>query len=690
DLKRIIRKTSPDILIAYRITSYGYIAAKTSFHPLVLAAQNEQITYTPEKSFFRQLLLSKFAKFAISKADMLHAWSENIKNGLLKFGADPEKILVMHRGINTEIFSPATIDDKKKSLQKPVFISTRSLEKEYLLDNLIQAFAIVLKKVPEAVLKIAGEGSEKQHLVELVSNLKISNNVIFLGKIAPRQLAHELRSAHAYVSLIRTEGMSSSLIECCSCGTIPIVADISASRELVTHGNNGILLENESVAHVAEMMLESLKNPKLIENSLLNAENTRKRFDRKTNLEYFVRRYRELAGAPPTGDLKIHICHVTTSHAPDDIRIFQRECRSLAQIGYKVSLIARVRKKTLPYEQDGVNIIPLRYILGKPGRKIILPKLAATKARQLRADIYHFHDPELMPWMCIMAKNYPVKIIWDAHELYSATIKEFYIRNPGIFAAFLAKYYEKLEKLWCANFAGVVAVTDPIKEYYQRIGAKRCVTVKNTIDLKNLPEPAVEKEKFFSIISSGTTNSSRCIIEVIHAFEILKGKVPDIRLNLISCFDSEKSERSIRKEITDRGLATNIKIFPPVPWRELMSKEIPRNHLGLVLYAKSENNLCGIPNRLFEYWACGIPVIATDTPLLKKIVEGENGGITVNSEDPAKIAEAIMFYVENRKQLEIHGSNGQKAVFEKYNWANDFSGLQNLYTEILNEYQNHF
>lgn len=682
DLQRIIKKTSPDILIAYRITSYGYIAAKTSFKPLVLAAQNEQIVWTPEKSILRKMMLSHFARFAIKNADLIHAWGNNIKEGLMKFGADESKILVMHRGIDTEIYRPP-VQRRIPNPANPIFISTRSLEKEYLIDRLLRAFSILLAKVPGAELKIAGEGSERKNLEELASTLKIREQVRFLGKLKKTEIAYELKKSDFYVSPIATEGISSSLIESCACGIVPIVADIPASKELVTNGENAILLKDNSIEELSAAMLRAPEEKEIYENAIRNAELVRNRYDRKINLGIFVSQYRKLAGAPPEGDIKIHICHVTTSHAPGDNRIFQRQCRSLAQKGYKVSLIARVKKKTAPYEQDGVNIIPIRYILGKPGRKIILPKIAVEKARRLKADIYHFHDPELMPWMCIMAKNYPVKIIWDAHELYYATIKEFYVKNCSPLAKLLTVAYSSLEKMWCANFAGIVAATDDIRKRYTDLGCTNCITVKNTVDTGNIPRSETSRNPFFSIIASGTTNSSRCVMEMIDAFKIAQEKHPEIILNLVSHFDSPKEEKLIREHIANLGLDKNVRISQPLPWEELMSKEIPKNHIGMVLYAKTENNCAGLPNRLFEYWALGLPVIATDTKNLNTIVGDANAGKLVDSNNPREIADAILDYVENPALLAEHGRNAEKAVRERYNWNSDFAVLSNFYDKIV-------
>ena len=216
-LKQIIAKIKPDILIAYRITSYGYLAAKTKFHPLVLAAQNEQIVYLPNPSFLRRKFLEKCAKFAIKNGDLIHSWSENITQGLLKFGADKAKILTLHRGIDLDAFLSISNNNNARQIsecdKKPVFISTRSLAPEYLIDKLIDAFKLVVDKIPDAKLEIAGSGSEEGVLKQQVENLKLTKSVTFHGNLNKISLINLISSSNIYVSLIQTEGLSSSLIE---------------------------------------------------------------------------------------------------------------------------------------------------------------------------------------------------------------------------------------------------------------------------------------------------------------------------------------------------------------------------------------------------------------------------------------------------------------------------------------------
>lgn len=293
DLKRIIADRRPDVLLAYRITSYGFLAARTGFQPLVLAAQNERITYMDRPSFWREKILTYCSKYAIRKARLIHAWGDNIRQGLLSFGADDDKIMVKHRGIDVDVFQPGA-----KSLadpgDSPVFVSTRSLTHEYLLDELIRSFAVVLKTRPNARLVMIGDGLERAALEAYATDLGITDNIRFTGRLHPEAIAEELRKAHVYVSLIRTEGISSSLIEALSVGVTPVVADISASRQLVEHERNGFLLPECGPVKIAETMIRAAYADQVGETIHQETGDIRGEYDRKKNARLFIERYKTL------------------------------------------------------------------------------------------------------------------------------------------------------------------------------------------------------------------------------------------------------------------------------------------------------------------------------------------------------------------------------------------------------------
>jgi glycosyltransferase involved in cell wall biosynthesis len=95
------------------------------------------------------------------------------------------------------------------------------------------------------------------------------------------------------------------------------------------------------------------------------------------------------------------------------------------------------------------------------------------------------------------------------------------------------------------------------------------------------------------------------------------------------------------------------------------------------------NHIDAQPNKMFEYMSAGLPLIASDFPLWREIVEGNDCGVCVDPADPAAIAEAIDRLVENPDLARRMGENGQRAVHERYNWAIEEKKLLALYDTVL-------
>jgi len=104
---------------------------------------------------------------------------------------------------------------------------------------------------------------------------------------------------------------------------------------------------------------------------------------------------------------------------------------------------------------------------------------------------------------------------------------------------------------------------------------------------------------------------------------------------------------------------------------------------GLVLYHPVPNHTDAQPNKLFEYMSAGIPVISSNFPLWKEIVEGHQCGICVDPLKPDEIAKAIQWILDNPEKAKKMGENGRRAVEEKYNHTVEEKKLLTLYKLLL-------
>ena len=173
---------------------------------------------------------------------------------------------------------------------------------------------------------------------------------------------------------------------------------------------------------------------------------------------------------PPIGEemARLKVCHMTSAHTQEDIRIFHKECVSLAQAGYETYLVSSGTK----YEKNGVHMIGI----GEPEqsrrkRMTQYTRKVYKAAKEVDADVYHFHDPELLPYGLKLKKN-GKKVIFDSHEDVSAQIKDkTWIPKP--IRKMVSGIYRAYETYTVKQLDAVVAATPHIAESFK----DRCKTV---------------------------------------------------------------------------------------------------------------------------------------------------------------------------------------------------------------------
>ena len=118
--------------------------------------------------------------------------------------------------------------------------------------------------------------------------------------------------------------------------------------------------------------------------------------------------------------------------------------------------------------------------------------------------------------------------------------------------------------------------------------------------------------------------------------------------------------------------------------RNEVQKILANSSVGIVTLHPTNAYIESLPVKMFEYMAAGIPVIASNFPLWKEIVEGNNCGICVDPLDPKEIGGAIQYLIDNPKESEKMGKNGLRAAINTYNWSLQEKKLFSFYKQTLN------
>jgi glycosyltransferase involved in cell wall biosynthesis len=367
----------------------------------------------------------------------------------------------------------------------------------------------------------------------------------------------------------------------------------------------------------------------------------------------------------------IKVVHLTSAHPRYDIRIFEKECRSLAQAGFNVTLVVA---DGLPNETlHGVNIASVGPAGSRWKRMTTTARHVASKALSLKADIYHLHDPELLPHAKSLSRQ-GAAVIFDAHEDLPKQVRSkpylpFWVK--GAASAFSAK----LEQHFARHLTGVVGATPNITQKFSQFCA-HSTTIHNypTAETFNDTPPPYENRPPFAVYVGGLTKL-RGITEIVTAVGLSQH---DCRLLLAGDFSNSDFEQQLRK----------LPGWEKVDYFGYLSREeihaiFEKSRLGLVLLHPTVNYVEALPIKLFEYMAAGIPVLASNFPLWENIINTHKCGICVNPLNPAEIAQAIDYLLSDPNEAKRMGQNGYRAMREHFNWATEASGLVQFYKQVL-------
>ncbi|MGQ7791826.1 glycosyltransferase family 4 protein [Faunimonas sp. B44] len=364
------------------------------------------------------------------------------------------------------------------------------------------------------------------------------------------------------------------------------------------------------------------------------------------------------------------IAHLTSVHTRNDIRIFLKECRSLAAAGHEVTLV--VADGEGDERRDGVAIVDAGASRGRLDRAIGATRRVLKRAIAADAEIYHLHDPELLP-AALALKRRGKRVIFDSHEdMPQDVLTKPYIPGPlrrpvSIGAAIV-------EDAICRRIDGVVAATPFIRDKFRRKGIR-------SININNYPLPGelgvdtgwTGKQR--EVCYVGGLAEIRGIVEMVKAMALVRSGA---RLNLGGRLAGSDVEEAVQREAG----WSRVNALGQIDRAEVRAV-LGRSVAGLVTFKPGPNHLDAQPNKMFEYMSAGIPVIASDFPLWREIVEGNDCGLLVDPIDPATIAEAIDRLVGDPELARRMGENGRRAVTERYNWQAEEKKLIAFYEEVM-------
>ena len=253
----LVRKLKPDIVHAHFISKFGFHAAFLGFRPVVMSAWGDDILIIPYWSKF----LWYFTKISLKRADKIYAVSKDIAEKITSNFVIPDNsVEVVPFGVDTELFQHAT-KDKTKSNGKTIVFSNRNFLEVYNIETLINAIPLVIKRNKNVQFIIKGSGPLEQSLKKLTRDIKVDENVTFVGWTEYHDMPKYLHVCDIYVSTAISDGTPVSVLEAMACGKACIVTDVGGVDEWIEDDVSGCLIPPQKPQILAEKILELARVP---------------------------------------------------------------------------------------------------------------------------------------------------------------------------------------------------------------------------------------------------------------------------------------------------------------------------------------------------------------------------------------------------------------------------------------------
>ena len=362
----------------------------------------------------------------------------------------------------------------------------------------------------------------------------------------------------------------------------------------------------------------------------------------------------------------MNVAHITSVHPENDNRILYKEAVTLAKNGYDVTLI--VSGGT--YKNiDGVKRISYPRVEGGRLKRMLKTSFfdMLKACKEVDADIYHFHDPELM-FVGIYLKIKGKKVIYDIHENNPASIlSKPYIKST-ILKRVLSKSFNLFEKSVVKIFDAVVTARPDISARFKH---KKLITLRNfpILPKKNsILKKGISKDKY-SVIFVGNMTNIRGINQLLDAFELLE----NIELWLLGSIKEEALSQRIHngcKNVIYLGLVEPFEIF----------SYIEEADIGIITFLEAPNHIHTLATKPFEYMACGKPMIMSNFPYWQETFK--ESSLYVEPSNPKEIAQKIEELIHNKVLFKKMEKLNKELSENEYNWDKESEKLIDVYRSL--------
>ncbi len=368
-----------------------------------------------------------------------------------------------------------------------------------------------------------------------------------------------------------------------------------------------------------------------------------------------------------------------------------KEARSLAGAGYEVTVVAWDREGAYPAEEQtgGFAVQRVQDVRSSYGaglrQALRLPRFwlhAWRGLNRLRPDVVHCHDFDTLPPGWLWAKLHRRPVIYDAHEYYTELQRP---RLRGLAGKVLLPLIGAAEQALSRSAAAVVTVDERIASRYHNrrvviIGhyppadfapsAARSVPPGGFAQTSQSGESSHHASRIThhaspTLVYAGRFSTDRGMLIIAAALQRLAAQGLRPRLRLLGTWTNPAEEQAFWQAMA--GLEAQVDMVGWAPYEQVPA-HLASADVALAVLQPIERYVAALPVKLFEYMACGLPVVVSDFPANRAVVAHADCGILVDPGDAAEVAAAIARLLTNPAEARRLGDNGRRAFASQYNW----------------------
>lgn len=379
---------------------------------------------------------------------------------------------------------------------------------------------------------------------------------------------------------------------------------------------------------------------------------------------------------------KRRVCVFTSVHPVNDGRVFFKQCRSLADAGYEVFFVAPVSEEASTAKPaqviDGIRIVGFPAAKGFLARIVNLPRIFKL-VLSTQADAYHFHDPDLLPVGVLLRWLRRKPVIYDVHEPYPESLQH-NTEIPQRLRKPISLAFRVIENT-CARLIGnVIVVNELVFQRFQQAGCTVEI-VSNTAlleDFKDVPKRAQNR----AVISIGTLSTHRGSLLIPEIVRAVRDRDKSIRFLIVDRVFRETERKLFLDAVKKHSVEDAIELLPNTTVTNLPSY-LSQATIALALLPNDEIAIRQNITKLHEYMAAGLPIVASDVPNQRSVLEESGSGLLVTHDLPDEYADAIIRLMNDQDLLDQFSRNGRNAFLTRFNWDIDKSHLLGFYEALL-------